>query len=82
MSLQCYSLQFVLSKSPCFGTNVGQLKNFGGRLVSATPHSQGSLQNVKLTAIRTAAITPTLTVSFRTSMPYYSETRQAKAITV
>ena len=31
-------------------------------------NSQGSLQNVKLTAIRTAAITLTLTVSFRTSM--------------
>ena len=25
-SLQCYSLQFVLPKSPCFRTNVGQLK--------------------------------------------------------
>ena len=31
-------------------------------------NSQGSLQNVKLTAIRTAAITLTLIVSFRTSM--------------
>ena len=31
-------------------------------------NSQGSLQNVKLTAIRTAAITLTLLVSFRTSM--------------
>ena len=31
-------------------------------------NSQGSLQNVKLTAIRTAAVTLTLTVSFRTSM--------------
>ena len=31
-------------------------------------NSQGSLQNVKLTAIRTAAITLTLHVSFRTSM--------------
>ena len=31
-------------------------------------NSQGSLQNVKLTAIRTAAITLTLMVSFRTSM--------------
>ena len=31
-------------------------------------NSQGSLQNVKLTAIRTAAITLTLVVSFRTSM--------------
>ena len=33
-----------------------------------TLNSQGSLQNVKLTAIRTAAITLTLIVSFRTSM--------------
>ncbi|CAH3188527.1 unnamed protein product, partial [Porites evermanni] len=33
-----------------------------------TLNSQGSLQNVKLTAIRTAAITLTLLVSFRTSM--------------
>ena len=33
-----------------------------------TLSSQGSLQNVKLTAIRTAAITLTLIVSFRTSM--------------
>ena len=31
-------------------------------------NSEGSLQNVKLTAIRTAAITLTLVVSFRTSM--------------
>ena len=31
-------------------------------------NSQGSLQNVKLTAIRTAAVTLTLTVSFRTCM--------------
>ena len=31
-------------------------------------NSEGSLQNVKLTAIRTAATTLTLTVSFRTSM--------------
>ena len=31
-------------------------------------NSQGSLQNVKLTAIRTAAVTLTLLVSFRTSM--------------
>ena len=33
-----------------------------------TLNSQGSLQNVKLTAIRTAAISLTLIVSFRTSM--------------
>ena len=33
-----------------------------------TLNSQGSLQNVKLTAIRTAALTLTLIVSFRTSM--------------